>query len=126
MSANAFVILPKNIKQFIDGKVDRVLFVKDNLIPRDEVYQVNEDNFGGYVQQIAKEARKEFDQELEKKLAYLVEHCGTDVLKHIRVVMDPYSFRINNDVVGDMDNFHLAITTQARLEYFTDVEVVDG
>lgn len=126
MSSNAFIKLPMDIKKLIDGKAENVCFVKDSLIPRDESDQFDNESFGLYMQNLASDARKDFDQELEKKLEYLVANCGKDILNHIRIVMEPYAFSIQPDVIGDdYDNFRCAITTQARLEYFIDSEVVE-
>lgn len=126
MSSNAFIKLPGDIRKLIDGDPKIVCFVKDNLLPRDEINNLERDEFGGYMQGLAKKAREDFDQKLEKELEYLVANCGKDILNHIRIVMEPYAFSVRANGFDDIDNFNCAITTQARLEYFIDAEVVDG
>lgn len=126
MSSSVFIKLPKDIRKFVDGKVDNVCFVKDFTIPRDESDQFDNESFGLYMHSLVKKAREDFDQEMEKKLEYLVANCGPDILNHIRIVMDPYMFSVRTDGLEDLDNFTCAITTRARLEYFIDAEVVDG
>lgn len=126
MSSNVFIKLPEDIKKLIDGKPEHVCHVKDNHFSREVLIQDESNSFGLEIQRLAMKAREEFDQELEKKLEYLVANCGKDILNHIRIVMDPYAFSVRDDNFGDLDDVNCSITVQARLEYFIDAEVVDG
>lgn len=125
MTSMFYEKIPEDIKQLIAGKAEHVCLVKDGKFNKDDIVSNDSTWFDGVVSDIAKQAMDDFNQELDKKLEYLVVNCGKEILDHIRIVMEPTMVSVSYSSPYDLDNYTYALTTQARLEYFVDAEVVE-
>lgn len=125
MGYKYFSKLPEDIQNLINGKSEKVCLVEDNNISKDGTTGLEPEWFNREVSKIANQARKNFDQKLEEKLEYLVANCGREILDHIRIVMEPMMFSLSEAGMFDPDNYNYTVTTQARIEYFLEGEVVE-
>ena len=111
---NPFKFITPPVKSLVSGIPELVKLEGESYFNKNSFTSDDLNDLDIFINRQANKIRDEFNQGIEKKLVELVDIFGEDILKHIKIVMEPTMFSVAESLDGQSK---LVVTVQGRLEY---------
>lgn len=111
---NPFKLITPPVKSLVSGIPELVKLEGESYFDKNNFASGEPNDLDIFINRQANKIRDEFNQGIENKLVELVGIFGEDILKHIKIVMEPMMFSVAESLD---DQYKLVVTVQGHLEY---------